>query len=59
MFSKECHKFKLHIDESVTPVQQSVRHLPYHTRAKVSKEIIRLLENDCIERVEEPTIWMR
>ena len=53
------YQLKLHIDESVTPVQQSVRHLPYHTRAKVSKEIIRLLENDCIERVEEPTIWMR
>ena len=53
------YQLKLHKDEFVTPVQQPVRHLPYHTRTKVSKEITRLLENDCIETVEGPTSWMR
>ena len=48
----------MHIDESVTPVQQPVRRLPYHTRKKVSKELDRLLQNDCIEKVEGPTSWI-
>ena len=52
------YQLKLHIDESVTPVQQPLRSLPYHTRKKVSKEITRLLENDGIERAEGPTSWI-
>ena len=52
------YQLKLHIDESVTPVQQPVRRLPYHTRKKVSKEITWLLENYCIERFEGPTSWI-
>ena len=58
MVKLKNYQLKLHIDESVTPVQQPVRHLPYHTCTKVSKEITKLLENDCIERFEGPTSWM-
>ena len=52
------YQLRLHIDESVSPVQQPVRRLPYHTREKVSKDIASLLENDCIERVEGSTSWI-
>ena len=55
MVKLKNYQLKLRIDESVTPLQQSVRRLLYHTRKKVSKEIVRFLENDCIERVEGPT----
>ena len=40
------YHLQLHLHESVTPLQQPVRRLPYHTRKMVSKEITRLLEND-------------
>ena len=40
------------------PVQKNVRRLSYHTRKKVSKEIKRLLENDCIKKAEGPTNWV-
>ena len=33
------YKLKLHIDENVTPVQQPIRRLPYHTRKKVTLEL--------------------
>ena len=51
------YQLKLHIHESITPVQQPVRRLPYHTRKKVSKKITGLLENNCIERVKELIKW--
>lgn len=51
-------QLKLHIDESITPVQQPVRRLPYHTRQTVSDEIDRLVKNDCIEKVNGPTSWI-
>ena len=52
------YKLKLHIDENVTPVQQPIRRLPYHTRKKVSLELERLMENDCIEKVKGPSTWI-
>ena len=52
------YQLRLHIDESVSPVQQPVRRLPYHTHEKISKDITSLLENDCIERVEGLTSWI-
>lgn len=52
------YKLKLHIDENVTPVQQPIRRLPYHTRKKVSSELERLMKNDCIEKVKGPSTWM-
>ena len=52
------YELKLHIDESVTPVQQSVRRLPYHTRKRVSDELKRLQELDIIEPATGPTTWV-
>ncbi len=52
------YKLKLHIDENVTPVQQPIRRLPYHTRKKVSAELERLTKNDCIEKVKGPSTWI-
>ena len=49
---------KVHIDPTVTPVIQPLRRLPYHTRAKVSEELDRLLKLDIIEPVEGPTPWI-
>ena len=40
---------KLHIDETVPPVAQSARCIPFHMRKKVSKEL---------EKVEGPTPWV-
>ena len=52
------YKLKLHIDENVTPVQQPIRRLPYHTRKKVSLELERLMKNDCIEKFKGPSTWI-
>ena len=52
------YELKLHIDESVTPVQQSVRRLPYHTRKRVSDELKRLQALDIIEPATGPTTWV-
>lgn len=42
-----------HIDESVTPVSQQPRRIPFHMRDKVEKELERLEQLDVIERVED------
>ena len=52
------YQLKLHIDKNVTPVQQPIRRLPYHTRKKVSDELKRLIANDCIEKVKGPSTWI-
>ena len=51
-------QLKLHIDDSVTPIQQPVNRLPYHTRAKVADELERLIKKDCIEKVEGLITWI-
>jgi hypothetical protein len=52
------HVVKLHIDESVKPVQQKVRHVPFHLREMVENEIKNMLEQDIIEPVTGPTPWV-
>ena len=52
------YQLQLHIDKTVTPVQQPIRRLPYHTRQKVSEELKRLITNDCIEKVSGPSTWI-
>ena len=52
------YKLKLHIDNSVKPVIQKVRTLPHSVKEKVEKEIDRLISQDIIERVEEPSQWV-
>ncbi|KAI8487249.1 hypothetical protein Bbelb_350470 [Branchiostoma belcheri] len=49
----------LHIDETVRPIAQPLRRVPYGLRDKVDKKLDELLEMDIIEVVpEEPTGWV-
>ena len=53
----KMHDFKvdLHIDQSVSPVTQPHRRIPFHTRKKLEAELDVLERNDIIEKVEGPT----
>ena len=51
-------QLKLHINPDVTPVQQAIRRIPYHTRKKVSAELQRLQQLDIIQPVKGPTSWV-
>ena len=51
-------ELKLHINPDVTPVQQAIRRIPYHTRKKVSAELQRLQQLDIIEPVKGSTSWV-
>jgi len=51
-------QIKLHIDSKIPPIQQPVRHVPWHTRQKVEKELTCLQELDIIKKVSEPTTWL-
>ena len=51
-------EIKLHIDESVQPVAQPHRRIPFHSREKVEKELDRLEQLDIIEKVDGPTDWV-
>ena len=53
------YELKLHVDESVRPVAQSVRRIPFGLREKVDKKLDELLETDIIEGVPEgPSGWI-
>ena len=52
------HEVKLHIDESVKPVQGKLRPVPFHMRPLVEAEIKKMLEDDIIEPVNGPTPWV-
>ena len=54
------YKLKLHINEDVTPVAQSVRRLPFGLRDKVDDKLDELLDMGIIEEVPEatPTTWV-
>jgi len=52
------HEVDLHIDQTVKPVAQPHRRIPFHLRKKVENELQELLEQDIIERVEGPTPWV-
>ncbi|XP_030850066.1 uncharacterized protein K02A2.6-like [Strongylocentrotus purpuratus] len=52
-------KCKLHIDDTVKPVVQPHRRIPFHVRKQTEKELQRLLDLDIIKRVGgEPTPWV-
>ena len=51
-------KLKLHIDQSVAPVAQPARRLPYHLREAVEKKLNELENDDIIEKVQGPTPWV-
>ena len=51
-------KVTLYEDNSVSPVAQPQRRIPYHMRKKVEEELQRLEDLDIIERVDGPTPWV-
>ncbi|KAK9703504.1 RNase H-like domain found in reverse transcriptase [Popillia japonica] len=52
------YQVKLHIDNTVTPVAQTNRRIPFHLRNKVEIELNRLLMEGIIEKATEPTNWI-
>ena len=48
----------LHIDDSVTPVAQPPRRIPFHMRKEVEEELDNLERQGIIEKVEGPTPWV-
>lgn len=54
----EGYQLKLHINENVTPVAQSMYRVPYSLREKVSAKIEELETMDIIEKVENPSAWV-
>ena len=51
-------QIKLHIDQSVQPITQRHRRVPFHVRKDVENELKRLENLDVIEKVEGPTPWV-
>ena len=49
---------KLHVNDSVKPLAQKYRRLPFHIRDQVEAELKTLEELDIIERAEGPTPWV-
>ena len=49
---------KLHVNDSVKPLTQKYRTLPFHIRDQVEAELKNLEELDIIERAEGPTPWV-
>ena len=49
---------KLHIDESVKPMAQQYRRIPFHVRDLVDEELARLECLGVIEKAEGPTPWV-
>ena len=52
------YKLKLHLDDSVTPVAQPIRRIPFSRRSKVIKKLEEIEKVDVIERVNQPTSWV-
>ena len=51
-------QIRLHIDETVNPVIQPQRRIPFARREQLEELLIELEEADVIERVEGPTNWV-
>ena len=49
------YQVKLHIDESVQPVAQSHRRVPFHVRQQLEEQLKRDEKLGVIERIEGPT----
>lgn len=52
------HQVKIHIDESVKPVAQRHRRIPFHMRKKVEAALDELEKKDIIEKTSGPTPWV-
>ena len=46
------------IDESVDPVIQPIRRVPYHLRERLEKKLESLEQTDIIEKVDTPSRWV-
>ena len=51
------YEVKLHIDSSVKSIALPNRRISFHLRTKVQNEIDQLLEDDVIEKADDPTPW--
>ena len=51
-------QLKLHIEDSVHPVAQPLRRIPFLMRQQVDNKIDELLKDDIIEPVKGPTTWV-
>ncbi|CAC5390164.1 unnamed protein product [Mytilus coruscus] len=49
---------KIHVDNTVKPIVQPHRRIPFHVRKQVEAELERLERLDIIERVHGPTPWV-
>jgi len=49
---------KLHIDESVQPIAQPHRRVPFHLWEKVEQKLKDLENDDIIEKIDDPTPWV-
>ena len=49
---------KLHVDETVKPIAQWRRCIPFHIRKDVEQGLERLEKLDIIEKVDGPTPWL-
>ena len=52
------YKVKLHIDESVQPVAQPHRRVPFHVRKQLEEQLKHDEELGVIEKIEGPTPWV-
>ena len=52
------YQLKLHQDDSVPPVAQPLRRIPFSRRQKVTSKLKQLEELDAIEKVNGPTSWI-
>ncbi|XP_064598760.1 uncharacterized protein LOC135465450 [Liolophura sinensis] len=51
-------QLRIHIDQTVRPVAQEVRRVPFHLRDNLENKLNVLEKLDIIERVEGPTPWV-
>ena len=51
-------KLQLNINQNITPVQQPIRRMPYHTKQKVSDKLQRLQKLEIIEPAPGKTTWL-
>ena len=56
--SLKNYQIKLHIDESIPPVAQQHRRVPFHIRKKLDEELQQDEELGVIERIEGPIPWV-
>ena len=52
------YKVKFHIDESIPPVYQGARPIPFHLREKLNKELEKMEREEIIEQHEGPAPWV-